>query len=178
MPLASSAPLPSVPGTLPATHVVSSHLFILVGTDLKYWKISIKKSYGRSIGFPLVRALPFVSVVSIYCFWYGPLGVWFAWPWLTGTGRLRVWVIGVFVLFSGPWGFSRSVENSKNLVYISEYVHAMELFCTRNTDIMWRNVVAGLSEHPYNSLCLLVYFVKSEIDRSIVLISVLHEEML
>ena len=47
-----------------------------------------------------------------------------------------MWVIGVFVLFSGPWGFSRSVENSKNLVYISEYVHAMELFCTRNTDIM------------------------------------------
>ena len=52
MPLASSALLPSVPGTLPATHVVSSHSFILVGTDLKHWKISIKKSCGRSIGFP------------------------------------------------------------------------------------------------------------------------------
>jgi hypothetical protein len=43
MPLASSALLPSVTGTLPATHVVSSHSFILVGTDLKHWKISIKK---------------------------------------------------------------------------------------------------------------------------------------
>ena len=52
MPLASSALLPSVPGTLPATHVVSSHSFILVGTDLKHWKISIKKTCGRSIGFP------------------------------------------------------------------------------------------------------------------------------
>ena len=48
MPLASSALLPSVPGTLPATHMVSSHSFILVGTDLKHWKISIKKSCGRS----------------------------------------------------------------------------------------------------------------------------------
>jgi len=57
MPLASSALLPSVPGTLPATHVVSSHLFILVGTDLKHWKISIKKSCGRSIGFPETERL-------------------------------------------------------------------------------------------------------------------------
>jgi len=52
MQLASSALLPSVPGTLPATHVVSSYSFILVGTDLKHWKISIKKSCGRYIDFP------------------------------------------------------------------------------------------------------------------------------
>ena len=53
MPLASSALLPSVPGTLPATHVVSSHSFILVGTDLKHTRrYQTKKSCGRSFGFP------------------------------------------------------------------------------------------------------------------------------